>query len=367
MKYDLFPHAGIQQLQPYKPGKSIAELAREQGLSDIIKLASNENPLGCSPRVQELLAQISPTEIIAIYPSPVIHPLMDRLAKFLGIDTQALFLSNGSDYLYNILLMCFCLHQQKHLLTHQYAFSTYEIQAQSLGIPVVKVATHNWEVLVDDLIAACTAETGLICLANPNNPTGIMIPPGEMKRLLDNIPESTLVVIDEAYYEYSQLHCPYDSIAWLKQYPHLVLTRTFSKIYGLAGLRLGYAMANPEIIQLLRRVQLPFMVNQLAMSAGVTALEDQDFVQRTLTLTQYGLGQLREGLEASGYACLPSAGNFISFDCGQDGLPIYQQLLNQGIIVRPLHPYQMNQYLRVSVGTEAQIQRFLTALRGIRK
>lgn len=366
MSYAQMVHPGIQQLQPYKPGKSIAELAREQGLTDIIKLASNENPLGCSPLVQDLLAKLSPTEILAIYPAPIIHPLMTRLADFLHIDESQLFLSNGSDYIYSLLLMCFCLHQQKHLLTHEYAFSTYEIQAQSLGIPFIKVPAQNWGVMIDDIIAACRPDTGLICLANPNNPTGLMIDPEEIKRLLDRIPPQTLVVIDEAYYEFAQLHYPYDSIPWLQEYPNLVLTRTFSKIYGLAGLRLGYAMANPEIIQLLRKVQLPFMVNQVAMSAGLVALEDQEFVAQTLSLTQQGLVQLREGLEDAGYFCLPSAGNFISFDCGQPALPVYQQLLNQGIIVRPLFPYQMDQFLRVSVGTEAQINRFLTALRGMR-
>lgn len=358
------PHQGVQQLKPYKPGKSKAELAKEQGLSQIIKLASNENPLGCSAHVLKTIAAQS-AETIAGYPSPYLHPIMAALARHLGVEENQLIISNGSDYIFGLLLIAFALHRGKHLLTHDYAFSTYQIQAHTLGIPVRSVPVgHDWQVCIDSLIQASSEDTALICLANPNNPTGLMIATEDLKKLLDQVPATTLVVIDEAYYEFLNQEQPYDSIPWLAHYPNLVLTRTFSKIYGLAGLRLGYAMANPAIIDILKRIQLPFTINQLAMAAGRAALEDQDFVEQTLAVTRAGKAQLAQGLNELGLSFLPSMGNFFTFDCGRDSTPIFEYLLSKGVIVRPLHPYQMPNHLRVSVGTKCQNELFLTALQG---
>ncbi len=362
INFQQLPHLGIQHLIPYKPGKSIEELAREKGLSDILKLASNENPLGCSPLALEAIHLASP-HLIATYPSPINHFLMPKLARHLKIDTNQLFLSNGSDFIYSHLLNCFALHQDKHILTHDYAFSTYAIQAHTLNIPVESVPVDTyWRVSIDNLIQATNLKTALIFIANPNNPTGILIPQEEIKRLLANIPEQTILVLDEAYFEYAAPLLSSNSIDWIKEHRNLVITRTFSKLYGLAGLRLGYAIADPSIIALLQRVQLPFAVNQLAMLAANAALDDREFVEYTLNMNQQGLVQVRAGLDKAGLDSLPSACNFITFDSKGDGNLLYQYLLEKGIIIRPLHPYQMSQYLRVTIGTPEQNLRFMAAI-----
>lgn len=360
--FQQLPHSGIRALVPYKPGKSIEELAKEKGLTDIIKLASNENPLGCSPLALSALHSIS-SQVIASYPSPINHPLMPKLANKLNISTDQLFLSNGSDYLFNMLLNCFALHTGKHILTHDFAFSSYAIQAHSLNIPVNSVALNeNWQINVDNLIEACTEQTGLIFLANPNNPTGLLTSQEDIKYLLEQIPKSTLLILDEAYYEYANSKMTCNSLDWLTEHPNLVITRTFSKIYGMAGLRLGYAIAHPDIIAILQRVQLPFAVNQAALTAAYAALDDDQFIQNSLTVNEEGLFQIREGFDALNINYLPSFCNFLTFDCKEDGMALYNFLLNNGIIVRPLHAYKMNNYIRVSIGTREQNSRFLKAL-----
>lgn len=358
-----FPHPGIRSLIPYKPGKSIEELAREKGITDIIKLGSNENPLGCSPLALSALRTMSP-HTLALYPSPNNHPLIPKLAKKLHINSNQLFVSNGSDYIYTILLESFSLHQNKHILLHDYAFSTYEVQAHALNIPVRSVAIdEDWQVNINALIAACNEQTSIIFLANPNNPTGVLISQKKMKRLLENIPESTLLVIDEAYYEFASSQQDCNSIEWLAEHPNLVITRTFSKIYGLAGLRLGYAIAHPSIIDILQRVQLPFTVNQAALTTAHAALDDENFINSSLQTNAAGMQQMRAGYDALGIDYLPSACNFLTFNCKEDSVSLYNYLLDKGIIVRPLHPYKMNNYIRATIGTREQNTRLLDALR----
>lgn len=357
------PHPGIRSLVPYKPGKSIEELKREKGITDIIKMASNENPLGCSPLVLNALQNIS-SSLIATYPSPANHALMPKLANKLGINMEQLFLSNGSDHLFTMLLYCFALHTDKHILTHEYAFSTYAIQANTLKIPVRTVPINpDWQVNINNLIQACDTQTGIIFIANPNNPTGVLMSQNEIKYLLEHIPESTLLVLDEAYYEFAAAKLSCNSLEWLPKHPNLVITRTFSKMYGMAGLRLGYAIANPSIIDLLQRVQLPFSVNQAALIAAHAALDDDDFIKLSLQTNDEGMQQIRAGFEELNLNYLPSACNFLTFDCKEDGLALYNYLLDQGIIVRSLHPYKMNQYIRVTIGTKDQNSRFLAALK----
>lgn len=362
INYEELTHPGIQALVPYQPGKSIIELEQEQGLTDIIKMASNENPLGCSPRVLEALRSSS-AHLLATYPSAINHPLMAKLAKKLGLSTEQLFLSNGSDFIYSLLLNCFALHSDKHILTHEYAFSTYAIQAKTLNIEVrTVVVDSDWQVNVARMAEACTNETSLVFIANPNNPTGLLLSQEKIKYLLEHIPKDTLLVLDEAYYEFAAAQQQGLSTDWLCKHPNLIITRTFSKIYGMAGFRLGYALANPEIISLLRRVQLPFTVNQLALSAGYVALDDEDFIALSLETNKQGMAQLIKGFEHLDIDYLESACNFLTFDCKEDSLSLYNYLLNNGIIVRPLHAYKLPNHLRVSVGTTEQNHRFLEAL-----
>lgn len=360
--YGKLPHIGIRDLIPYVPGKSVDELAQERGLTDIIKLAGNENPLGCSALVTQALVRLSGQEI-ATYPMSVNHPLRQKLADKFAIDKNMITLGNGSDSLFCSLLTCFALHNNKNILTHDYAFSSYAIQAKTLGIPVVSTPLKpNFEVDIEAMIHACNAETALIFMANPNNPTGILVSQDDITHILKSIPETTIFVLDEAYYEYVDDPDKAYSIALLKKHPNLVITRTFSKAYGLAGLRLGYAMANPQITALLYRIQLPFVVNIAALTAANAALDDDEFITQTVQLIHQGLKQMQLGLTALGLTHIPTAGNFITFDCKADGMYLYQRLQDYGIIVRPLHPYGLNHYLRVTIGTQDQNNCFLHTL-----
>ncbi|KTC99876.1 histidinol-phosphate aminotransferase [Legionella geestiana] len=358
----LLPHEGIQTLKPYVPGKSAESLERELGIHDIVKLASNENPLGCSPRVLETLASLTPARIAA-YPSPENHALQRVLAERLGITHTQLVLNNGTDNLTTLLLTCFALHRDKHLLTHALAFSTYAIQAKTLGVPVRETPLlPDWTVDIDALIEACTPETALLILANPNNPTGLAIAPHAIEKLLHSVPESTLVVIDEAYREFTPEAYCLDTLPLIQRFPNLVITRTFSKAYGLAGLRLGYAVASNDVAAIMMRAKLPFGVSQATLDAGLASLDDAIFLEKTCQNNLAGLKQLTSGLSALGFSSLPAHANFVLFDYKQDTLPLYHALLQEGVIVRPLHPYGLSHHIRVSAGTPGQNARFLDAL-----
>lgn len=360
------PHAGIRSLKPYVPGKSIESLSREKGLTDIIKLASNENPLGCSPLAQQALQHLTSHEL-ATYPSAIEHPIREKLAHRLNIPVEQLMFSNGSDSLFWFLLTIFAQNKNQPVITHQCAFISYAIQAKTQGIPVIQVEINaDYSLNMNAIIDACRHHPSMIFFANPNNPTGIPVPDDEIYRLLKAIPEDTIVVLDEAYHEFANPNGNDSTLKLQKQFSNLVITRTFSKIYGLASLRLGYAIAAPEIIELLIRVQPPFTVNHPAMSAAYAALDDQAFIEKILALTASGMQQLTTGLDAQGYRYLPSCCNFVTMDCGLHRAAIYEKLLEKGVIVRPLQGYDMPNHLRVSIGTHDQNERFLKALQSIR-
>lgn len=360
--YNQLPHPGIQSLSPYIPGKSAEEVAAELGVTDIIKLASNENPFGCSQLAINALATL-PGKQIALYPLAGNHPLRKKLAERLGVEKEMIALGNGSDALIPLLQTCFALHQDKHMLTHQYAFIAYGIYAKTLGIPVVTTPLQdNWQVDIDEMIKACNKKTGLILIASPNNPTGLLIKQEEIKRLLENIPETTILAIDEAYYDYVDDHEKLNTIALQQSFPNLIIMRTFSKIYGLAGLRLGYAITSKPVSSIFQRALPPFGVNEAALVAAEAALDDTEFVRKSALNNAQGLKQLQQGLKQLKIDYLPTAANFIMFDCKKDSLPIYQGLQQHGVIVRPLHPYGLANYLRVTIGTPEQNTRFLDKL-----
>lgn len=360
--FNQLPHLGIRTLAPYVPGKSIAELAREKGLQEIIKLGSNENPRGCSPHVLKAIQQLS-NEQVSSYPIPSTHPLPQTLAKKLNIDQDMLTLSHGSDALFQLLIICFALHRQKHILTHDYAFQTYSILANIFGVPLISTPLlKNWQIDIEAMIKACNEDTALIFIANPNNPTGALLSEADILHLLNYIPSSTILVLDEAYDEFLLAKDKSNSLKLLKSFSNLVITRTFSKAYGLAGLRLGYSISDPNIHHLLQKIVLPFTINQAALVAGLAALEDDKFLSDSVALNHQELGRVRQELTQRGFECLPSFGNFVTVHCKIDGAIVYQALLNHGIIVRPLHPYKLDQYLRVSIGTTEQNTRFLDTL-----
>lgn len=356
---------GVRTLEPYQPGKPIEELERELGISDIIKLASNENPLGASPRVKAAIeAAISN---VGLYPDGNGFRLKQKLARLHNIDPTRIVLGNGSNDVLELVARTF-LGPGRVALFSEYAFAVYPLASQATGAelriapaqPAASIQAYGHD--LDALAASLTPDVGVVFIANPNNPTGTWLEPAALERFISKVPQHTVVVLDEAYYEYMDPALRPGSRAWLEHYPNLVVTRTFSKVYGLAALRIGYALTSAEIADLLNRVRQPFNVNSFALAAAEAALDDQTHVTRSVALNTQGMRQLRDGLTRLGLQYLPSQANFITADMRRPGIPLFEALLSKGLIVRPLTSYKMPSFLRITVGTEAQNTRCLTAL-----
>jgi histidinol-phosphate aminotransferase len=274
------------------------------------------------------------------------------------------FIGNGSDAIFSLLIQAFALPEQKHILTHQYAFMGFEIQAASFGIQTEKVAvdSNTWKVSAADIIKKSNKDTAIIFLANPNNPTGQMLDWHEIKNILDKIPKKCIFVLDQAYYEYLGSQNEPNLRELIQEYPNLVITRTFSKAYGLASLRLGYAIAHPDVIAILKKVQLPFTVNQIAMNAGIAAIRDRQFVAETVSLTQMGKNHLSLGLSDMGFNVRPSCGNFVTLEHKEDVAPMVQFLESKGVIIRGLHQFGLPHAARITVGLPIQNKRCLETI-----
>ena len=355
-------HPKVFNLDPYVPGKSIAEIQARYQISQVIKLASNENCLGCSPKVLDYFHGISMPDIY-LYPAVYLHPLHQQLAHFLNIDPHALMLANGSDTLFSLIIQAFILPRQKKILTHELAFMGYEKQASAYGIDTVKakVYAHDWTLDVAHLIALAHDEVAAIFIANPNNPTGQFLSWSSIYQILDHIPQTTLFILDEAYHEYHEAMHP-DVASLIQRYPNLIMTRTFSKAYGLASLRLGYAFANPDIIHILKRIQLPFSIGLASLNAGSIALDDQDFIHHTQSHNHHQKTFLYQALQAFPLTCHPSAANFITIEQDVDVSPLVQFLESQGIIIRPLHAFGLPHAARITIGTQQDNHILLTGL-----
>lgn len=352
-------NVGVQGLMPYQPGKPIDELERELGITNIVKLASNENPLGLSSKAQAAVAK-AVTEG-SRYPDGAGVKLKEKLASLLPVKPSQITLGNGSNDLLELLARVFA-NAETEVIYSQYSFAVYALATQAVGAKAVVVPAKEW---AHDLVAmadAITSKTSLIYLANPNNPTGTWFTKAELQTFLDQVPQSVVVVLDEAYIEYSAEPDFPNGAELLSQYSNLVVTRTFSKAYGLASMRVGYSLSNPTIADLLNRIRQPFNVNSFALAAAEAVLDDADYLARSLEVNKNGLKQLEAGLAELGFHVIPSAGNFITFSLNQDALPIYQKLLHEGVIVRPVVNYQMPKHLRVSVGLKEENARFLRAL-----
>ncbi len=349
----------IRAIAPYQPGKPIAELERELGISGIVKLASNENPLGASPKAVEAMHEAIKT--IALYPDGNGFELKDALVKRYGVEHNNLVLGNGSNDLLELAARAFLTQGDKAVYA-AHAFAVYPLATQAVGATGISVPAINYG---HDLKAMAKAavdnKAKLIFVANPNNPTGTYLSAEELLSFLKSLPQNILVILDEAYNEYLPPEKRYDSVSWLKQFPNLIISRTFSKAYGLAGLRVGYAMAHEQITDMMNRVRQPFNVNSIAQAAAVAALHDTDFVQKTYELNQRGMQQIIDGLTKLGLSYIPSFGNFISFRIG-NATAMYRRLLELGVIVRPVANYDMADYLRVSIGLESENDKFLSAL-----
>lgn len=350
----------IRSISPYIPGKPIAELAREMGLDEanIVKLASNENPLGASPKAmaaaQKALAEIHR------YPDGNGFELRAALVSKFGVAPEQIVLGNGSNDLLNLCAAAYLNHETSAVYA-QHAFAVYPLAVKSAGARGIEVPAKAYGHDLPAMLAAIAPDTRIVFIANPNNPTGTFLPADEIEDFLVAAPEDVLVVLDEAYNEYLEPAQRYDSVAWLARFPNLVITRTFSKIYGLGGLRVGYGLANAELADLLNRVREPFNVNTVALAAAAAALADDDFVARSYTVNREGMAQITAGLEALDLAYIASSGNFLTFRVG-DAATINRKLLEQGVIVRPVASYQMPEWLRVTIGLPAENARFLDAL-----
>jgi len=355
-------NAGVRGLQPYQPGKPIEELQRELGLSDVVKLASNENPLGPSPLA--LVAAERALKQLHLYPDASGFELKKKLAAKLGVTELQFTLGNGSNDVLDLIARTF-LGPDCSAVFSQHAFIVYPIAVQAVGARAIVTPAKNWGHDLDAMAAAIEVDTRVVFIANPNNPTGNYLNQNELTAFLAKVPDHVMVVLDEAYIEFAGADDFPDGLDFLKTYPNIIVTRTFSKAYGLAGLRIGYGISTPETADLLNRVRAPFNVSVPALAAAVAVLDDVDYLQRSQQVNRDGMQQICRGLEALGLAYIPSLGNFVAFELSSDAMPIYQALLREGVIVRPVGVYQMPRHLRVSIGLEHENQRFLAALKKV--
>ena len=350
----------VRSIAPYQPGKPTSELAREMGLDEkkIVKLASNENPRGIGPRTRAAIEAALPE--LARYPDGNGFELKQALSRRFGVDMASIVLGNGSNDVLELVSMAF-LGTGRSAVMSQHAFAVYPLATQARGARGIVVPAKNWGHDLDAMAAAIADDTSVLWIANPNNPTGTFLPHDEIEAFLKRVPERVIVVLDEAYNEYLPPDLRFDTVKWLKRFPNLVITRTFSKVYGLAGLRVGYALAHPSVADMMNRVRQPFNVNSLALVAAAAALDDLEFVARSFAANLQGLRQVEEGCRALGLDWIPSHGNFLTVRVGKAG-EVYKRLLKRGVIVRPVTNYGLPEHLRVSIGTPEENERFLVAL-----
>ena len=350
----------VRAIAPYQPGKPIAELAREFGLDErtIIKLASNENPLGVSPKAMAAIRAV--LNDLARYPDGNGFELKSAIARKCGVQPDQVVLGNGSNDVLELAARAFLAPGASGVYS-QHAFAVYPLAVQAVGARGIEVPARDFGHDLDAMRGAIGAETRLIFIANPNNPTGTMLETARLRRFLETVPATLLVVLDEAYNEYLAPELRSPSAQWITEFSNLVVTRTFSKAYGLAGLRVGYALAAAGVADLMNRVRQPFNVNSLSLAAAAAALDDDAFVQESTALNVRGMRQLLDGFRSLKLEWIPSFGNFVSFKVG-DGATIYRELLKRGVIVRPIASYGMPEWLRVSIGLESENARFLAAL-----
>ena len=355
----------IRQLHPYSPGKPVEELERELGIGNAIKLASNENPLGCSPRALGVLAEAS--EHLELYPDANAYYLKQQLAQKLGVEQDQITIGNGSNDVLDLVARSF-LDASTEAVFSQYAFMVYGMVTQACGAkasiaPALGPGSASpYGHDLDAMAALINDKTRLVFIANPNNPTGTWLQADELRRFVERVPEHIAIVVDEAYFEYVELQQYPDTLQWLGQFPNLIVTRTFSKIYGLAGLRVGYSVSSTELCGLFNRVRQPFNGNSLGLAAAQAALEDDDFVAQSRASNARGLRSMQQWFAQRGIDYIPSAGNFLTVRFGANSPQIYQQLLQRGVIVRPVANYGLPEHLRISVGTEPQLQRLYLVL-----
>ncbi|HET9929874.1 MAG TPA: histidinol-phosphate transaminase [Polyangiaceae bacterium] len=347
----------VETLAPYEGGKPLEELAREYGVTDAVKLASNENPLGPSPRAIEAARGV--LDSAHLYPDGAAFRLRERLARAHGVGMDELILGNGSNELLDLFVKAFATREH-HIVFAEPSFVVYRISALAYGVPFTAVPltalTHD----LPAMAAAVTPRTRLLFIANPNNPTGTHVGKAAVEKLLREVPEDVIVVMDEAYIEYADAPDFPDSLTLRKLRERLIVVRTFSKIYGLAGLRVGYAIGPALLINYLNRVRAPFNVSTIGQVAAIAALDDVEHVERSRTLNRKERARVSDVLTRAGLDVAPSQANFVLVDVKRPARPVYEALLRKGVIVRPFA--SLPTHLRITVGTERENDRLLTAL-----
>jgi histidinol-phosphate aminotransferase len=349
----------IESLRPYEAGRTVAEIQKQYGLTSVAKLASNENPLGPSPRAVE--AMIREARDLNFYPDGGLN-LRRVLAEYFGAKVENVIAGSGSEGIMSNIIRAF-LCDDDEVLTTDAAFLGFQVLAKSRGVAYRTVPYRNWQYDLQALASAITSRTKIVYLANPNNPTGTIFTRQEFDDFYRHVPERVLIILDEAYFEYAKDNPRYpDSMHY--RYDNVITLRTFSKVYGLAGIRIGYAFAHEELIRNLLKVKLPFEPSTLAQAAGIAALGDKEFLHRSLELNARGLKYLSEGMTEMGYSVVPSEANFVMIELASAGQAekLAEDLLERGIIIRPLRAFGLPKCVRVSTGLDQENARFLAAL-----
>ncbi len=356
---------GIQGLHPYQPGKPIEELERELGVSNTLKLASNENPLGASSNALRAIQE--PLQSLHLYPDGGGFSLKQKLAEILTVKTEQITLGNGSNDVLDLVARCF-LSEGRNAVFSEHAFAVYPIVTQAVGADSKVASAHPTDHAMpyghdlEAMLSLIDDQTSVVFIANPNNPTGTWLSADELESFMLRVPKHIIVVIDEAYFEYVVEPEYPDTVQWLEHYPNLIVTRTFSKIYGLAALRVGYAISNSQIADLLNRVRQPFNVNSIALAAATAALDDIEQLQMSVQVNTSGLRQWEQACEDNGWSYIPSVGNFICVNVAREANPVYEDLLREAVIVRPIANYKLPHHLRITIGLEEQNTRCIQAL-----
>ena len=350
----------VRNIAPYVPGKPIEELAREYGLAEasIVKLASNENPRGPSPKARA--AVMAACAGITRYPDGNGYELKQALARRYHVDMGSIVLGNGSNDVLELVTQAF-LRPGDEAVYAQHAFAVYPLATQARGAKGIEVGAREFSHDLEAMALAITSRTRIVFVANPNNPTGTWLPPPQVKAFVAAVPPDCLVVLDEAYDEYLDPGQRSPSVSWIREHPNLIVSRTFSKAYGLAGLRVGFGLMDAALADMLNRVRQPFNVSSVAQAAALAALADIDYVVDSARFNRAGLAQLTAGLDAIGVGYVPSHANFLLVHVG-DGAGVYEHLLRRGVIVRPVANYGLPEQVRVTVGLPEENRRFLAAL-----
>ena len=354
---------GVQGLTPYVPGKPVEELERELGIRNIIKLASNENPLGPSPKVLAALDEVKAD--LTRYPDGNGFKLKQSLAARLGVNSETITLGNGSNDVLDLIARAYLAPGDEAVFS-QYAFAVYPISTQACGAKAVVTPAKDWGYDLQAMAQSITDKTKVVFIANPNNPTGTSFGRAEWEAFIGRVPESVLVVLDEAYIEYvDEASDALNGLDYLDHHSNLIVTRTFSKAYGLAALRVGYSISHPQVANVLNRVRQPFNVDSFALAAANAVLEDEEYLQRSREINRQGMAQFMDGFRQLGLDYIPSAGNFITVHFTLAADSIYQKLLREGVIVRPVGNYGMPNSLRISIGLPEENQRCIDAIKRV--